>query len=614
MSASTSVIPTMGEKLLAHQTSLPRLPVPPLHPSLEKYLLSVRPLLTEEEYHHTVKVVKDFGAPDGLGVKLHSMLKERAKNKDNWLDEWWLRTAYLEFRMPVVMYSSPGLIFPLKEFQGMEKQLRYAARLVAGALDFRNLLDKHQLSFDYMGDKPLDMSQYYKIYSACRLPRYPKDELLFFDNELEKARHITVAHNNHYFSVDVYGDDGAPLNESQILSQLKNVVEQSQYPKLPIGALTTLHRDAWAGAYKRLCKYDSMNKASVQSIQKSIFMLCLDKAIPEAGTLNRQTHVGLQTIHGGGSHQNAGNRWYDKPVQFIVGEDGVVGLTYEHSPAEGPPIVRMMIHILEYIDKTKGNKWLPSVNTSLPKKLRFNLSDETLRDIEEAERDLEILINDLELSSFTFETYGKDFIKSMKLSPDSFIQMAIQLAYFKIHKQIAATYESGSTRMFLKGRTDTIRSASMEALDFCKMMTDNSCPAYTQAAALRSAVDAHKEYTTQVINGLGVDRLLLGLKMIALECGLNIPELFLDTGFTTSTHFKLSTSQVPSSLDSCMCYGPLVPDGYGCCYNPRTSTINFSVSACNSSPETHSNEFMKALIESLTEMQSVIIRSQKAKL
>ncbi|GFY51465.1 carnitine O-acetyltransferase [Trichonephila inaurata madagascariensis] len=42
---------------LAHQNSLPRLPVPPLHPSLEKYLLSVRPLLSEEEYHNTVKIV-----------------------------------------------------------------------------------------------------------------------------------------------------------------------------------------------------------------------------------------------------------------------------------------------------------------------------------------------------------------------------------------------------------------------------------------------------------------------------------------------------------------------------------------------------------------------------
>ena len=46
----------MTSKLQAHQQSLPHLPVPPLQSSLEKYLLSVRPLLSEEEYRHTENV------------------------------------------------------------------------------------------------------------------------------------------------------------------------------------------------------------------------------------------------------------------------------------------------------------------------------------------------------------------------------------------------------------------------------------------------------------------------------------------------------------------------------------------------------------------------------
>lgn len=63
-----------------------------------------------------------------------------------------------------------------------------------------------------------------------------------------------------------------------------------------------------------------------------------------------------------------------------------------------------------------------------------------------------------------------------------------------------------------------------------------------------------------------------------------------------------------------MCYGPLVPDGYGCCYNPLPSGINFGLSACNSSPETHSVKFMGALVDSLTEMHDLVIQTQKAKL
>lgn len=44
----------------------------------------------------------------------------------------------------------------------------------------------------------------------------------------------------------------------------------------------------------------------------------------------------------------------------------------------------------------------------------------------------------------------------------------------RIHGHLTATYESGSTRQFLYGRTDTIRGASLEALDFCKAMLNSA--------------------------------------------------------------------------------------------------------------------------------------------
>lgn len=52
--------------------------------------------------------------------------------------------------------------------------------------------------------------------------------------------------------------------------------------------------------------------------------------------------------HGGGSRLNSANRWFDKTLQFIISEDGQIGLTYEHSSAEGPPIVSILDHALLY--------------------------------------------------------------------------------------------------------------------------------------------------------------------------------------------------------------------------------------------------------------------------
>lgn len=41
------------------------------------------------------------------------------------------------------------------------------------------------------------------------------------------------------------------------------------------------------------------------------------------------------------------------------------------------------------------------------------------------------LVKDLEANCFTFDSYGKKLIKDHKLSPDSFIQMAQQYAFYR---------------------------------------------------------------------------------------------------------------------------------------------------------------------------------------
>lgn len=51
-------------------------------------------------------------------------------------------------------------------------------------------------------------------------------------------------------------------------------------------------------------------------------------------------------------------------------------------------------------------------------------------------------------------------------------------------------------------------------------------------------------FILQAINGQGIDRHLLGLKLAAIKNGMNVPDLHMDQTYSTSCHFKLSTSQV----------------------------------------------------------------------
>lgn len=75
---------------------------------------------------------------------------------------------------------------------------------------------------------------------------------------------------------------------------------------------------------------------------------------------------------------------------------------------------------------------------------------------------------------FKYTQFGKDFPKQNKLSPDCFIQLALQLAYYKLNKKLVPTNEIASTRRFIKGRSDNIRSNSVDTLNWVKSMDTNS--------------------------------------------------------------------------------------------------------------------------------------------
>lgn len=48
----------------------------------------------------------------------------------------------------------------------------------------------------------------------------------------------------------------------------------------------------------------------------------------------------------------------------------------------------------------------------------------------------------------------------------------------------------------------------------------------------------------QSLRGQGIDRHLLGLKLQAIEEGLSVPRIFMDTAYGLATHWKLRTGQV----------------------------------------------------------------------
>lgn len=72
------------------------------------------------------------------------------------------------------------------------------------------------------------------------------------------------------------------------------------------------------------------------------------------------------------------------------------------------------------------------------------------------------------------------------------------LFFTRIHKVPGAHYESAATRKYIHGRTETIRSCSVESIAFAKTMLDKGKTIADKVVALREAIESHKKYANEV--------------------------------------------------------------------------------------------------------------------
>eukprot|EP00094_Tigriopus_californicus_P003719 TCALIF_03579-PA protein Name:"Similar to CRAT Carnitine O-acetyltransferase (Columba livia)" AED:0.31 eAED:0.31 QI:419/0.9/0.81/1/0.7/0.63/11/0/744 len=548
---------------LSRQKDLKKWPVAPLAQTLSRYQKTIRPFLSQDEWTTSQRTVAQFGQPGGYGERLQALLEAKAQTTNNWFADWWLDCAYLGSRGTVVVWSSPGFVWPEQQFAGETDQLEYAAKVVAGLLDFKLMLDKQCLPVEMMGQDPMDMEQYYMVYGTTRMPGKTKDYLSLNPN----SKHMVVIHHNNFYRVSLYDDEGHLLSEPQIFGSLLHCVKDSREKGRgpAVGLLTSDNRDNWFQAYEKLLPG---NENTLKAIETSLFTLNLDQE-PSNQNGNtypdQKTKTAAQAIHGLGPNGHAANRWFDKTMQVFIGSDGSCGMCYEHSTAEGVALMTVIDHTLRCVNggtkfgpPSKGNRF------DCPEFLPFRDVDQVRDNITLAHNNLYSLSEDLDLRAMHFKGFGKSFIKRQKFSPDSFMQMALQYAFYRLHKTPGGQYESGGLRIFHRGRTDIIRSCSVESVRFAQDMLNNSVSTQNKFQSMANALKGHSNFAKMVVSGNGFDRHLLGLKLIALEHGLEVPEIFNDPGYKRSTYHRISSSQVSAKSESFLAFGPLVMNGYGC--------------------------------------------------
>lgn len=539
--------------MLRFEDSLPRLPVPTLEETAKRYLKSVHPLLSNSEFENTEKAVKDFIQPGSIGQELQRRLQARREDPRhrNWIYEWWNDTAYLSYRDPIVPYVS--YFYSHRDDRRRRNPAQRAAAITSAVLEFKIQVDNRSLEPEYMRRLPISMESYQWMFNTCRVPGEKVDYPIKYSHKDHK--YIIVIRKNQFFKV-MHEVGGHQLNAAELEKQFRRIYDRAERSPA-VGALTTENRNVWASARSELLSAHPSNATTLETIQASSFIVCLDDAAPV--TLEERAH---QYWHGDGC-----NRWFDKPLQFIVNDNGTSGFVGEHSMMDGTPTHRLNDHANMLIFTNKLDLTDPSTRSDLPEPvaLKFNIGAEMEQAIDRAFINHRSIIGQHELKVQAFQGYGKGLIKKFKCSPDAYVQMIIQLAYHKMYGVNRPTYESAATRRFQQGRTETCRSVSDESVAFCNAMADPEFSPERCVKALREAIDAHVKYITDASDGKGVDRHLFGLKKCLKE-GEELPALYKDRAYGYSSTWYLSTSQLSSEYFNGYGWSQVVDEGFGIAY------------------------------------------------
>lgn len=314
-----SQIPTMH-----FQHSLPRLPIPKLDLTCERYLAVQKPLLIEEAYRKTETNVNQFRTT--AGKQLQKLLKnaDRQNLHTSYISDLWFDT-YLRDRKPIPINYNPVIVMHNDQREEYNNQLIRSANLIISTVRFYKSLKKNLLepevyhlnpkrsdteSFRYVCSclpewlswygaymfkaYPLDMSQYPSLFNSTRIPEIDKDRLV----KNLPGNHITVQHKGHFYAFAVLDQYGEILKPEKILARLKFILEDDiSKNEFPIGILTTMERNHWATMRHVLA--ENGNETTLKLIDSALFNVCLDNI-----TMNDDVYATMRNfLHGDGENR-----------------------------------------------------------------------------------------------------------------------------------------------------------------------------------------------------------------------------------------------------------------------------------------------------------------------
>jgi carnitine O-acetyltransferase len=443
--------------------------------------------------------------------------------------------SYLNFDNPVVLNLNPFFLLEDDPTPARNNQVTRAASLVVSALSFVRAVRKEELPPDTVRGQPLCMYQYSRLFGTARVPTENGCHI----GQDPDAKHIVVLCHGQFYWFDVLDDNSdLIMTEKDVSINLQTIVDDAQQTPIQeaakgaLGVLSTENRKIWSGLRDVMTRDEGSNNADCLGIVDSaLFILCLDYTEPASGAdLCQNMLCGTSQVEKGVQIGTCTNRWYDK-LQIIVCKNGSAGINFEHTGVDGHTVLRFasdlytdtILRFARTINGGAPSLWAstspdPSKRdpasfgdvSTTPHKLEWDMVPELGIALRFAETRLADLIQQNEFATLDFPAYGKNFMTSMGFSPDAFVQMAFQAAYYGLYGRVECTYEPAMTKVFLHGRTEAIRTVTPEVVDFVQTFWAEN-PAQQKVDALKRACQKHTANTRECSKAQGCDRHLYAL-------------------------------------------------------------------------------------------------------
>ncbi|XP_045529259.1 carnitine O-palmitoyltransferase 2, mitochondrial isoform X1 [Pieris brassicae] len=611
-----SKVPTMH-----FQKSMPRLPIPELSKTGERYLRALKPLLSSTQYADAEKRTNNFILNEGKELQARLIAKDKVNKHTSYISDYWF-DLYLRDRVPLPINYNPLLVFQNDSRPAYNDQLVRATNFLVTASRFMLSLRESILEPEvfHMQPKksdtqlfrtvtgllpstlswygaylfkafPLDMSQFPGLFNATRIPQIDKDRI-FRD---PSSKHVVVQRKGNFYVFDVLDSNGNLLSPEELLGNMAKIISDDKpSADFPLGILTSQNRNDWAKQRQHL--EDIGNAEALKKIDSAIFNLVLDE-----DSIHDDKHKILRQY----LHSDGNNRWFDKSFSLIVTKDGVSGINFEHSWGDGVGVLRFFQDTYKEITNKPfiHPESTPSDKHITVEKLSFKIDDKIKECVQNAQMEYKKWCDSLSIDYILYEDLNREDCKKYKVSADCIMQIGFQAAYHLLYGKYVGTYESCSTSAFKHGRTETMRPCTEKTKAFCDQLHSNNYSKDSLRTLMTECSSYHSELVKEAAMGQGFDRHLFALQKMAQENNIQT-EIYDSYEYKYLNKSILSTSTLSSPNVLAGGFGPVTREGFGIGYSAFADKLGAAVTSYKD--HNNSTQFVEALHKSFADITKIL--------